>query len=388
MTSEVITQLTATPSYARLNQREWRGIQTSTDSQYKKLLGNPPRRSDIKKKIDNPQPITGIQYAAMLVLIVVAIFTGYKTGALAIPFSDHLIDHLSENTYISQQVRTSFNFVTFVLFWLLSTPSLIYFKLLSHDERIVKQRNDTASMTWTWGMLSLEWISPRLPTVITYMSTFWLLWISAAGTGTIFEKFLPVFVEIGLAQLVGDILEQNAAYQRIISDRLRLERDAYEERLADKKDDARVSIMSGIMLETMMNVVRDGKRPNAFLEKADKATIKSVLSTEYERLTVVDNFVAEVENKKETPTVEPVETVSSPVERVKAETPRTATTKRLKPPRGAKQWTTETMVHALKVKDADPTTYTERNVKQDFEPNYNATGVWRKGAKKAFTGKD
>jgi hypothetical protein len=389
LTSDAVTQLSTVPNYARLTQKEWRGVQTSTDSQYKKLLGNPPTRKDIEKKIENQYATNALQKLAMFLLLVLAVFTGFKVGALAVPFAVNLFEHLTGDAdKIDSRIIAVFTIVSFGLFWLLSTPGLIYFKLLSHDARLLTQRENTKGYKW-YERFSLEWISPRLPSLMTYVIMAWLFAMSIAGGGTIFEVFIPVLAELALAQLVGDILEQNAAYQRVISDRLRLEREAYEERLADKQDKERVAIMSGIMLETMMNVVRDNKKPNAFLDKAEKHIIKSVLSTEYERLTVVDNFVAEVEARNE---VEPIVNTSTDVSSV-VETPKLTstpkpTTKRLKPPRGAKKWTVEAMVHALQVAGKDPSNYNERNVKQDFEPAYNATGVWRKGAKKAFTGRD
>lgn len=366
------------PNYSRLTLKEWRGIVSSTDNQYKKLLQEPNRRT-IRKRIANPSPIDILQWTAVLVLLVLAIFTAFKTGALAIPFSNSLIDELSRKTPITEGVRTAFNYVTFVLFWLLSTPSLIYFKLLSHDERLVKQREQTtirfndvtgclSFFSRLSGYFSLEYISPRLPAFITYMSTFWLLYISGAGAGTIFEKFLPVFAEIGLAQLVGDIIEQNTTYARIINDRYRMEYDNYERRLADKNDDERVGILSATMTEVMTNLVRNNQRPNAFMEKADKDVIKSVLQAEYQRLTVSDNFIRDLNGRIPSTNNEITQVTTLKPEITNLSAPIT--------PLNKKKWDKSSLIRALKMLGAGKN-YGEKDLNRDFAPGYGARTVWR-----------
>lgn len=374
------------PDYAKLSQKEWRSIIETTDKTYKTALKEPKRR-EIRKRIGNPNPVNMLQWAAFIVLFVLAIHTGFKTGALANPFSTSVMDHLSQSTFISDGVRTAFTFTTFVLFWLLSTPSLIYFKLLSHDPRLVKQRQETALTSDTWyNVFSLDYISPRLPSFITYFSTFWLFFIAWNGGGTIFEMFLPVLAEIGLAQLVGDVIEQNTAYARIINDRYKIDYDAYERRLHDKKDDDRVSILSGIMSETLMNLTRRGGRPNAFMEKADKEVTTGILKREYQRLTSVDNFIKELDGKVTLHVAEPVYSQDSQT-LVPEITSLSTTSPRMTPPNGAQRWTKETLLHALAVIGANPKTYTEAHLKKQFAADYDALGLWRREVKEVFTGK-
>ncbi len=386
----------AQSNYVRLNRKEWKNILSTTDSEYKRALGNTPTRAAIRAMIDNPYATNFLQKLAMFLLVVLAVFTGFKVGALAVPFAESLLEHLTNEATIDNRITAVFTGVTFFLFWLLSTPGLIYFKLLSHDERLNKQREDTANYKW-YEMFSLEWLSPRLPSVMTYIIMAWLFAISIAGGGTIFEIFIPVLAELALAQLVGDILEQNASYERIISDRLKMERTAYQTRLNNPEDGTRVSILSSVMIEVMMNVQRNGQRPNAFLEKADKDTIKYVLETEYDRLTTADNFIQSVNNKVlqregissgELPALSPDTTnlVGSTPARPQVRTTANVSKTRYTPPNGAKKWTHATLLHRLKVIGADPAKYNEGTLSKDFAPNYNATGVWRKSVKSTFQG--
>lgn len=368
------------PEYTKLSRKEWKGVVTTANAEYKKLLGSVPTRANVRNVIENPYAINTLQYIAMFLVMALGIFTGFKVGALAIPFSNNLLDHLTNHAPITEGVRTAFNGVTFALFWLLSTPGLIYFKLLAHDEKLVKQREATANYVW-YHKLSLEYVSPRLPSSMTYIIMIWLFAISLAGGGTIFEIFIPVLAELALAQLVGDILEQNASYSRVVSDRLKMDQDAYYARLRNPDDKERLAIVASIMAETMINLVRGGSKPNAFLENADRSIVKSVLRSEYERLTSIDNFITDdTEEGRLTPT----EIEIKPNLHTTPATPKRV--KRMTPPKGAKAWTHDTLLHALQVLSADPSKYNEDTLSKDFAPGYNATGIWRKTVRKEFTG--
>lgn len=383
------------PPYARLNRKEWKNILATTESEFKKALGPVPTRASIRAMIDNPYATNFLQKLAMFLLMVLAVFTGFKVGALAVPFASNLMEHLTGSESVDTRVLFIFTGVSFLLFWFLSTPGLIYFKLLSHDERLNKQRENTANYQW-YEKLSLEWLSPRLPSVMTYIIMAWLFAISIAGGGTVFEIFIPVLAELALAQLVGDILEQNASYESVISDRLKMEQVAYNTRLKNPEDGTRVALLSGIMIETMMNIQRNGQRPNAFLEKAGKEAIKYVLTTEYDRLTTADNFITEMNGRVlqgeelstgELPVLEPEKTnLSGSKPATQVRTTAKVSKTRYTPPNGAKKWTHATLLHKLKVIGADPATYNEGTLSKDFAPNYNATGVWRKSVKQEFTG--
>lgn len=343
--------------YHPFSNRDWENLQTATQAAYRKALGARPTFKSVARSLPNRYAVTALEYAAMLVLLVLTAFTSYKVGALAMPFADNMLTVLLHETDLTPAIQSSFRAITALLFMMLATPSLIYFKLLDNEPEIVAEKQATANMRW-YRRLSLDWISPRLPFAIVYISAAWLFYVSSFGTGSIFEKYLPVLVEVGLAQLVGNILKKRADYRKLVW-------DAYDDRVATwdsrianaDKDPLYLKLLYTRMKEGLVNLQHQGRKPNVGLQQADAATIDTILVTEYRRLTGGDHFA---------------EAIGAPVQ----------TGKRI-PPNG-KAWTPTTLLHDLRIRGVG-SNYSERQLQQDYAEGYGARAAWRAGARTSIT---
>lgn len=365
---------------AKLRLNEWQAIQQRA----KKLwlansLGERPTFDGIKKTLPNPHTISALEWLAVVVLLVLTAFTSYKVGALAVPFATHTLETLTQHTSLAEWVQTTFIGVTALLFMLLATPSVIYFKLLSHEPEVTQEKRETRQTRW-YMRWTLDYLTPRLPALIVYISVGWLVYISSQLPGTAFEQFLPVVVEVGLAALVGNILKKRKNFNKIVTDALYEKTEPYDTRLKNYETD-------GAYLRTLYQVMREEvaklKRPepngrgyaqvNAWLEAADDQVVYSILSKEYRRLTSGDQFAhAVVAGTAETP--------------VENEPTEIRTTLR-RPPMGEQFWTPDSLAHDLRVRGLDPAQgYTEAQLQADYDKAYKPRSAWRAGARKQFLG--
>src|SRR5258706_9084987 len=201
---------------SKFKQNEFDTIQALAFAKYKKSLGTPPNKKQIKKQLPNPFTINGLEWLAFLLLIVLTLFTSIKVGLVALPFVDNMVITLGQHAPIDPTLIVVFKIVAIVLFIMLATPSLIYFKLLSDEPSLRKRINDTAHYS-RYKKLSLNYITPRLPAILVYATVAWMIFWSSQLPGTIFEQYLGVVAEVALAQLVGNILAKRAEFERAVA---------------------------------------------------------------------------------------------------------------------------------------------------------------------------
>lgn len=364
--------------FHKLRLIEWQAIQAQAKKIWlRDVHGERPDFVSVRSNMPNQHAISALEWLAMVVLIVLTAFTSYKVGALAVPFAQHTLETLTGHTYLADWVQTSFTVVTAFLFMLLATPSVIYFKLLSHEPEVTAEKKDT-KLTPVLQRLGLEYLTPRLPGMIVYFSIFWLIYISSQLPGTVFEQYLPVVVEVGLAALVGSILKKRKDFNDVVNDALAEQTKPYDLILKNfEKETAYLRILYQVMRESVAKVkrldpaVNKERHLNAWLEAADDSVVYKVLSAEYNRLMAGDSFAADVLTPRTQPEDDPAEIGS---------TLRT-------PPAGMKAWTPEALVHDLRVRGLDPAAgYNEDRLSKDYDSAYRPRSAWRGGAKALFLG--
>ncbi len=368
---------------APLRMDEWAAIQKRAKMLWEKTsLGVRPTFDEIKKTLPNAHSISILEWLAMVVLIVLTAFTSYKVGALAVPFAAKTLAVLADHTEISDPVKTSFTLVTALLFMLLATPSVIYFKLLAHEPEITAERKATEDIKG-WRRFSLEWVTPRLPSVVVYFSIAWLVLISSALPGSVFEQYLPVVVEVALATLVGNILDKRTRFNKVVYDALKEKTDPYDQRLKNYETDTQyLKTLYQTMREGLMAIMRTdpatrrSHKVNAWIEEADEQIVYRLLSAEYRRLNSGAQFAADI-NAPAPMAQTPADTEPVPVG---------IGTKRV-PPAGESVWTVDTLLHDLQVRGLNPAAgYSEMELLKDYAPKFGARDAWRGGAKKLFLG--
>lgn len=346
-----------------LKQSEWQSIQTKAKSRFDRdVLGARPTFQEVRKTIPNRHTIDVLEYTAMILLFVLTAFTSIKIGSLALPFAEETLKVLAQHAEIAPGVKTVFTVITAVLFALLATPSLLYFKLLDQSPEVVAEKNATKNYQWS-KRLRLDYITPRLPYIMVYASLAWLFYTSSLIPADPFAQYLPVVAEIGLAALVGNILQKRKTFDGIVFDALEERTDEWKKRKASyESDPAYLRILYQIMRDDVLHMRRRGAMPNAQLENSSE--LDSLLLTEYRRLTGGQAFALKAADP-------------SPVIEAKV-----SHSKRI-PPRGDKVWTADTLERDLLSRGIG-SGYTERRLAHDYETGYDARAVWRQGLKAKF----
>lgn len=367
--------------FHKLRLNEWNAITGRAKKLWlTNVLGTRPTFKEVRSTIPNQHSISALEWLAMVVLVVLTAFTSYKVGALAVPFAQHTLETLTGHTYLAEWVQVSFTLVTALLFMLLATPSVIYFKLLSHEPEVSNEKRDTKHTSW-WMRWTLDYLTPRLPSLIVYISVGWLVYISSQLPGTPFEQYLPVVVEVGLAALVGNILEKRKNFNAVVSDALYERTQPYDAALKNfEKESSYLRILYQVMREDSAKIkrldpsTRREEKVNAWIEAADDDLVFRVLSAEYNRIMAGDNFADAIINGTSR-----TQQVDEPVE--------IRSTLRV-PPAGMKAWTPEALAHDLRVRGLDPALgYNEDQLSKDYDKAYKPRSAWRGGAKALFLGK-
>lgn len=309
-------------------------------------------------------------------LLVLTIMTSYKVGAAAVPFGHNMMEALTARQPIAEWVQNSFIMVSAIFFMMMATPALIYFKLLDRDAATIKERNETR-MRKVW---SLDYLTPRLPGAMVYGIVAWLLLVSSHGlvidvndpvfsAARFFEVYLPVFIEVALAVLVGNILEKRKAFSDLVRANIKETSDRIDAELESYASDPRyMKLMYRNLREFFLLMERkDGKqvvRPNAALEEDPQ--LDKYLVAEYKRLTGGEKFAAAVKDTTSEDRLLPIEPKGIAALRV--------------PPNGATKWTVSTLLFDLKQRGL-PAGYTEGQLREDYAPDHDARKAWRAGAK-------
>ena len=353
-----------------LRANEFQRVQDLSYKQYKKLVGARPVYKEVAKTYPNPDAISILQWAAMVVLLVLTVHTSFKVGAAAVPYAQDLMRSLSSNQFIDVRVQDSFIFVSAVLFMMLATPALIYFKLLDHDERTQADKVRTQRRPF----YTLDYITPRLPSALVYGIIAWLFFVSSHGftfdsndlvksIARALEVYLPVLVEVGLAWLVGDVIEKRRKFSNLVHANLKETNARIDKELADYSTDKRyLSILYQNLREAFLLLERRDRMGKSLPNKQyeDDPKLDSMLLAEYRRFTQSDAFAT-------------VAALPATIELPKP----TSSTKRT-PSSG--KWNKDTLTFDLRSRNvARP--YGEKELARDYEAGYDARKAWRDGAK-------
>lgn len=358
-----------------LRSNEFNAAKTRAHKKWvEKELGPEPRWKTVRKQVPNTFSINFLEWAAVAVLAVLTIFTSFKVGGVAVPFSQMLLGELTRHTPITTEVQTAFTAVTILLFALLATPALVYFQLLANDPEILEQKKNTVS---SWR-LSLEYLTPRIPAAAVYLSTAWLFLVSSAGEGYWLEKFIPVIVEVGLAHLVGTLLKKNAAFNDLVRATLEEKLKPYQHRRENYEvDPAFLRTLYGELRDEVLALSRRDPRtgrqykPNSALEGMDPKEVEAVLMNEYLRFSGGTSFATRARDARKALDGEIALAVRS----------ETGEDRRRVPPNGIGEWTPELLARDLKARGIDLKSYGEKDLQNDYEADYGARSAWRSGAK-------
>lgn len=410
--SETMTDLTgSTRSIEHMSLKDWNDLVDSRRRKFERSLSDapsrnrlvawvlgdaaqrnsPPRLATVRSEIPNRNPITLLEWVAFAVLVVGFIFTSIKAIAAAVPYSEGVLYAMLHKEGVTRAeaiasvdptLRTIFAGITALFFILLLTPSVIYFKILDHTPQTQAAKNATAirldrypetileGVSWFFQailwMLSLNWLTPRLPFIITYASILWLCYISITGGGNAFEMFIPIFVEVGLAQTVATMIEKTAAYRLLVLDAWEQRVKQWKFRKANYMTDKKFleGLFSDIR-DKLININRGGQRPNAWLADAHPQIVDDTILAEYRRYTGGQKFAERVQ---ELDYAQKLETAES--------------NKRV-PPNDAKSWTVETLVRDIQQRGVSGN-YTRANIIADYAPGYDAVKAWNAGARAKY----
>lgn len=314
----------------------------------------------------------------MVLLLVLTAFTSFKVGAVAVPFAENALNTLTQHTAISRELDTVFKIITVVLFALLTTPGLIYLKLLDREPEIKLEKQQTQAYRWH-RRVTLDWITPRLPQLLVYLIVAWLFAVSSQIPGTPFEQYLPVLVEVALATLVGNILKKRKDFNAAVTKALLAARNPYDARKENwETDPAYLQALYQEMRDYIPHIKRDDPnspkriRPNAWVEHAPDIVVRRVVLSEYNRLTAGQQFADEILHKPVTQAeLEPSGNRIEVASKIK--------------PAGTEEWTPESLAQDLRSRGIDPKSgYGEREIAQEYEAGFGARSAWRGGGKHLF----
>lgn len=342
--------------------------QTAVDNAraaYLKVLGSRPSYKSIAKELPDVNPVNAIEWGGVILFIIIVISHWFKLGALAQPFASDalaaLTHTLGTNNAISPLVSQAFQIITTLTFMSMGTLGMIYFKILSTDpailEGIEKSRSNKLNR-----FFSLEWISPRLPAMIVYLIVGWLIYIGYQTPGDIFTRFLPIFLEVGLAYLVSTIIEKRQQYRQRVLQQLDLLRKAYDERVANyERDRDYLRLLYKQLWISILNHRVNGRTPNAALLQLPENERMSVIMQEYRRWTAGDTFADTI--------MQPVSTVAATVE------PSGRRGSEVLKKYGRSTWDSKSLLRDLQVTNA-PKPMSRKLIRERYEPGLGADEAW------------
>jgi hypothetical protein len=326
--------------------------------------------------VPNDNPINVLEWLAFFLLVAVGIFTGFKVVSLASPFAMSFFANAN-----NKQLVDSFVLFTGVVFVLMSTTGLVYFKLQSEDEATLKAQK-AHPIKWRNGVPINIWqipvFSPRLFPLLTYFVAAWLFVVSSVGHGTVFEKYLPVVAELALTSLVADMLLKLRLRNIEINTVWRKRIEKYDDKLkALDYQPEYLTIVFQELREAVLGLERTDPKsrfrkwnPNSWLEFTSGENMRKAILSEYNRLTAGLHFANDVLTEE---VYTEDEETTHPGKRV--------------PPANDKMWTVNNLRLDFKVRGLKPSlAYSEKDLAQDYMAGYGARTAWRKGAKLFFGG--
>jgi len=207
------------------------------------------------------------------------------------------------------------------------------------------------------------------------MEGVWWEQVGVAGA-----RYLPVFAEIGLAYLVGDVLTKNRAYEVQVQAELKRQVSPWNDKMkARESDELYQRILFHSIRDALLKVRKNKAYPNSWIETADLSRVTEVVHAEYRRLNSGMDFVRLVQKTQRKRSQE--------IREIKAPARINKVTGRRKPPKGTQNWTTASLIKDFQVRGLTPSqNYTEATLREDYEPGHDARGRWRNGAGEFFNG--
>lgn len=360
--------------------KDWAAITHRAKSLWQeKVLGPRPNRTTIKQEISARFEINLLEWLSVLLLLVLALHTTIKVSALSVPFSRSVLTYLTGNLPIAGWVQDLFTVATMLLFSLLATPGLIYFQLLRDEPEIRRQQQQTALPTvrGSWksafgprikhalSALSLDYLTPRLPTIIVWVITLWLIYVAGSGEGSWYVKYIPVAVEIGLAHFVGTLIHRKQVYDNIIGQQLEAKLEPYDRALKEYRTNP--DYLATLYLELRdWFIMRDRTLAD------DRERLEELIRDTYKLYTSDRAFSEWALKPEEVPDlfVIPKEAgTNTPTKRV--------------PPMGAPSWTPQTLYNDLLAWGA-PREFNRNDLLRVYADGYKVAEAWRLGAMKMF----
>lgn len=277
-------------TYTPITSSTFQGAVDQAKKVYMTQLGSRPSYKSVATELPDVNPINAIEWGGILLFLIVMVAHWFKLGALAQPFAAESLDALGKHTTIIEVVGWAFQIITTLSFMSMGTLGMIYFKILSADPAIVEGIEKTRSRKWT-RFFSLAWISPRLPAMIVYIIVGWLVYIGYQTPGDVFTRFLPIFLEIGLAYLVSTIIEKRQQYRARVLQQLDAVRKAYDERVATfERDRDYLRLLYKYLWIAILNHRVNGRTPNQALLQVDERERQNIVKAEYLRWTAGEQF--------------------------------------------------------------------------------------------------
>jgi hypothetical protein len=390
----------------RLNDDEWGVVRNKAFAEFKALLGERPDRKSVSAKRHDKPFINFVWWFGIITFIALGVVTSLKALFVTVPFSHEFSELTLKGEGVDPFMIWLFMIAYIVLNIVMSTPALIFFKLLSEEERILKKIKETKrqNISWfnpfekdfiLWVFLDLNWLTPRLPSALVWGIMGWMLWTAWAGVydlSSALMLFLPVFAELTLARLVGDILQQNIHFFDLVTDVLKTETDKWDAELKGYETDERyLQILYRHLRSAVINVSRhdDKKRrisPNAWMMQSGSKQVKEFILSEYTRLTEGHEgaiTMLAIRNNREAG--QPESVVAAAASDQSATTHKAADAKRT-PKLGDKKWTVETLIRDFEKQGLSKAGNYDRGwLDRNYADGYGARSAWAGGAKDYFT---
>ncbi len=379
----------------KINDIEWEATRLAAKQTFlnEKLGARPTKESIVKSRHDAPK-ISFVMWWGIMTLVALTIVTSFKAVFVSWPFAVEFSAQMLEGQAIDGWMVVAFQFSMAVLAVLMATPALIFFKLLSEEERIVKKIRETEREGWFTKWFDLNYLTPRLPSMMVWGTMAWLFYTAAHGVdsiGSAFLRFLPVVMELALARLVGDILAAGFKFDGIVLEVLKQETEKWDKAAANFEDDDDYNTFLFQRLRSaVINLKRKDERrrdiqPNLWMMEASGDAVNRFIISEYERLTGGQPFAIAVKNiRKNRAAGQPEAVVNAAAEAIVADT----TSKRV-PPHGDKEWTAETLIRDFELRGlAKGESYDRGRLDREYAAGFNARGAWSAGAMAYFTTKE
>lgn len=382
-TPPVVVPTAPEPEYRKLTDKEWYGISKRALENWKaKHLKERPTYKTVKKTTPGLYYISSVVWLGFLVAFILVTYGSVKQGLSALPFATSMVAALAHNEGVSPEFLSAVKVLTVVTFVGFGGFSLIFFQILSYDPRVLADQRRTEKISHEWSQtfkiwkweytlsidfkwLDLDYLTPRIPGIMVYLVTLWVIWTSLSVPGNILERFLPVLGELGLVHLLTGVLDGLASNRQTIEYKLAPLQEAWDKRLESYNTDTTYyDELYPLIRYMLLTLKRDGKRVNQHLEFLPDDGLDVIIDTELGRLSGNVGFSQRA-----------VKIINERNSVLMGETLAPVTLQRV-PPNNKPQWTPQDLFNELKAMNV-PADYNEAQLAKDFAPDYEARKAWR-----------